>query len=35
LADPIQCKDGRYKIPERPGLGIEWNERLGTLCSVI
>jgi D-galactarolactone cycloisomerase len=34
LADPIQCKDGRYKIPERPGLGIEWNERLGTLCSV-
>jgi mandelate racemase len=27
LADPFEVVDGHLEIPERPGYGIEWNER--------
>jgi mandelate racemase len=27
LAEPVQIRDGNVLIPERPGLGISWNEQ--------
>ena len=27
LAKPLVCAGGRYEVPQRPGLGIEWNDR--------
>jgi mandelate racemase len=27
LAEPFPLKDGHLVVPDRPGLGIEWNER--------
>jgi mandelate racemase len=26
LAEPCQIKDGHALIPDRPGVGIAWNE---------
>jgi mandelate racemase len=26
LREPVQVKDGVARIPDRPGVGIEWNE---------
>lgn len=31
LAEPLRCEGGRYTVPSTPGLGIEWNERGGTI----
>jgi len=27
LQDPLQVKDGHVLIPERPGLGMTWDEK--------
>jgi mandelate racemase len=27
LLEPFPLKDGHLVVPDRPGLGIEWNER--------
>ena len=27
LQDPVQAKDGHVTIPERPGLGLTWDEK--------
>jgi len=31
LALPLRCEGGRYEVPSTPGLGIEWNDRGGTI----
>jgi len=31
LAEPLRCEGGRYAVPSEPGLGIEWNDRGGTI----
>jgi galactonate dehydratase len=31
LAEPLRCEGGRYAVPSAPGLGIEWNDRGGTI----
>ena len=27
LQQPYELEDGKLVIPERPGLGLEWNEK--------
>ena len=27
LAEPCQLKDGHVVVPEKPGVGITWNEK--------
>lgn len=33
LAEPLRCEAGRYAVLARPGLGIEWNDRMVPLHS--
>jgi mandelate racemase len=27
LAEPFQLADGCYVVPDKPGVGIEWDEK--------
>jgi galactonate dehydratase len=35
LAEPIVCRGGRYRVPDRPGLGLVWNDRLPSVVADI
>ena len=34
LSEPFELRDGHLIVPDRPGLGIEWNEKAVAQCSL-
>jgi len=33
LSEPFQLKDGHFIISDKPGQGIEWNEKAVAKCT--